>query len=260
MEILQSDTARTIVLLSTRLSGLMVMAPVFSARIIPFRARTAILVLLTAALFPAARANTLPGAELTAATLLTEALIGLTLGLGAALFVAAAESAGDMLAVQMGLSGANVLDPLAGTQMPVLGQLLGLFVMALILSVGGHLIMLEALGASLSFLPPGQVLDFQGGPEVLARIGGAQFLLGVRFAAPVIGAMMIGDAALGAMAKTVPQLNILMMAFPLKIGIGLVTLGLSLPLMATFFVGWPDVFMNLVGGLLGQYTVPEGVR
>jgi flagellar biosynthetic protein FliR len=258
MEIFQSETVRIVALLSTRLSGLMMVAPVFSARIVPFRARTAILVVLVIALFPAARGSTVAGAQLNASTFLTEALVGLTLGLGAALFVGAAESAGDMLAVQMGLSGANVLDPLAGTQMPVLGQFLGLFVIALLLAVGGHIVILEALAASLRVLPPGQVLDFQGGPGALAQIGGAQFVLGLRFAAPVVAAMMIGNAALGAMAKTVPQMNILMMAFPLQIGIGLITLGLTLPLIATFFGSWPDTFTDLVGGILDNYSVPEG--
>lgn len=260
MEILQSETIRIIALLSTRLSGLMMVAPVFSARIIPWRARTGILVVLTVALFPVAKESTAAGAVVDASTLLTEILIGITLGLGAAVFVGAAESAGDMLAVQMGLSGANVLDPMAGTQMPVLGQFLGLFVVALLLAVGGHLIILQALAASLQFLPPGQVLDFEGGPTALAQIGGAQFVLGLRFAAPVVAAMMIGNAALGAMAKTVPQLNILMMAFPLQIGIGLVTLGLTLPLIATYFGSWPDSFQNLVGGILDNYSIPERVR
>ena len=55
-------------------------------------------------------------------------LLGMALGLGAAVFVGAAESTGDMLAVQMGLSGANVLNPISGTSMPILGQFLGLFV------------------------------------------------------------------------------------------------------------------------------------
>ncbi len=260
MEILRTESFQLVALLSTRLAGIMAIAPVFSARVMPMRIRTAVLLLLTVALFPTARAVTGPGAEVTGPTLLGEALIGLTVGMGAAVFVGAAEAAGDMLAVQMGLSGANVLDPLAGTQMPVLGQFLGLFSVALILAVGGHLIILEALAGSLRAFPPGAPLDFSDGPSALARIGSAQFVLGLRFAAPVVAAMMIGNAALGAMAKTVPQLNVLMMAFPLQIGIGLLTLGLTLPLIASFFSGWPMNFEGLVTGALDQFHVTGGVR
>jgi flagellar biosynthetic protein FliR len=242
------------------MGGIMVVAPVFSARVIPMRIRTALLLLLTVALFPAARAGAAPEVVLSAPAFLSEALVGLTIGLGAAIFVGAAEAAGDMLAVQMGLSGANVLDPMAGTQMPVLGQFLGLFALALILSVGGHLVILKALAASLDAFPAGQVLDFTDGPTALAKIGAGQFVLGLRFAAPVVAAMMIGNAALGAMAKTVPQLNVLMMAFPLQIGIGLLTLGFCLPIIASFFSSWPQNFSGLLTEVLDHYATPGGIR
>jgi flagellar biosynthetic protein FliR len=260
MELLHSDTVRLVVLLSTRLGGIMVIAPIFSARVIPMRIRTALLLILTVALFPAARAAAGPDLAVNAETLLSEALLGITIGLGAAIFVGAAEAAGDMLAVQMGLSGANVLDPLAGTQMPVLGQFMGLFAVALLLAVGGHLVILETLVASLRAFPPGQVLDFQGGPSALIQVGAGQFAMGLRFAAPVVAAMMIGNAALGAMAKTVPQMNILMMAFPLQIGIGLLTLGFCLPLVASFFASWPMNFQGLMSGVLEHYVSTGGIR
>ncbi len=180
--------------------------------------------------------------HLGAATLGTEAVLGLTLGLGAAVFIAAAESAGDMLAVQMGLSGANVLDPISSTQMPVIGQFLGLFVTALLLASGGHLALLEVLHRSLQAFPPGGPVNLEGGVTATVALLGSQFVLGLRFAAPVVAAMMIGNAVLGVTAKTVPQLNVLMLAFPLQIGIGLVTLGLSLSLIAAFFGDWPEQY------------------
>ena len=94
---------------------------------------------------------------------------------------------------------------------------------------------------------------------ILASVGtlGSQFVLGLRFAAPVVAAMMIGNAALGVTAKTVPQLNVLMMAFPLQIAIGLLTLALSLSLIAAFFGDWPEHFAELVSGVVERF-VPAG--
>lgn len=263
MEIFQTQTAHCIGLLSTRLSGLLIVAPVFSSRAIPMRVRTGVLVLLTALLLPPAMAASRLASggipRFGPAALGAEVILGLSLGLGAAVFVAAAESAGDMLAVQMGLSGANVLNPVSGTQMPIVGQFLGLFVMALLLASGGHIAILEVLTASLRVFPPGSPMDLEAGITASVGILATQFVLGLRFAAPVVAAMMIGNAALGVTAKTVPQLNVLMMAFPLQIAIGLMTLALSLSLIAAYFGDWPEHYAELVSGVLQRFVPSGGV-
>lgn len=262
MELFRGETAQVVALLSTRLTGLFLIAPVFSSKVVPMKVRAALLLLFTFLLLPPAMnalgAGGAASTRVLPATLATEALLGICLGLGAALFIAAAESAGDQLAVQMGLSGANVLDPSTGTQMPVIGHFLGLFVLSLLLSTGGHLVIIDALAASLGAFPPGETVDLSSGLVATVKMLGVQFLLGLRFAAPVVAAMMIGNAALGIMAKTVPQLNVLMMAFPLHIGIGLVTLGLSLPLIASYFGEWPDHYTGVVSEALESFLPPEG--
>lgn len=260
MELFQSEAAQALALLSTRLTGLFMVAPLFSSRSISMPVRTALLLLFSFLLLPGAVATAAGGGpvQVGPATLATEAILGVLLGLGAAIFVAAAESAGDMLAVQMGLSGANVLDPSSGTQMPVIGQFLGLFVLAMILGTGGHLVLIQTLGLSLEAFPVGAPLNLEAGMPAIVGMLGSQFVLGLRFAAPVVAAMMIGNASLGVMAKTVPQLNVLMMAFPLQIAIGLFTLGLSLPLIAGFFGQWPDHYTGLASGVLESLLVPEG--
>ncbi len=257
MELFRGDTAQILALVSTRLTGLFLIAPVFSSRAVPVRVRSALLLVFSLLLLPAATASAEGSAGVSPrvlpVSLVTEVVLGLVLGLGAALFIAAAESAGDMLAVQMGLSGANVLDPSSGTQMPIVGQFLGLFALTLILAVGGHLVLLETLTVSLRVFPPGGPLDLEQGIPGAVGMLGAQFVLGLRFAAPVVAAMMIGNATLGVMAKTVPQLNVLMMAFPLQIGIGLLTLALTLPLIAAYFGNWPDHYTLLTGDVLERF-------
>ncbi len=258
MELLQSRTVHLLLLVSTRLTGLLLVAPVFSSRVLSVRLRAALLLLLSVVLLPAAGAGGGAGwVRATPTALATEAVVGIVLGLGAALFVAAAESAGDMLAVQMGLSGANVLDPSSATQLPVVGQFLGLFVVALLVATGGHLEMLEALAASFRALPPGADLQTREGLMAAVRLGSVQLFLGLRFAAPVVAAMMIGNTALGILARTVPQLNVLLMAFPLQIGIGLLTLALTLPLLAAFFGGWAGRYEGVVSGAL-EALLPAG--
>ena len=187
---------------------------------------------------------------MTVGAVLSELVVGLTLGLGAAIFVAAAEAAGDMLAVQMGLSGANVVDPMSRTRLPILGHFLGLFALTLILATGGHLIILETLAVSFDIVPVGSTMDFTADTFRVTRLGGHLLWLGLKFAAPVVAAMMVGNVALGILARTVPQLNVLMVAFPVQIALGLFVLAGTLPMIAAAFAGWGDQYTELTGDLL----------
>lgn len=248
LPLLSPEGASTAALLLFRITGVVWIAPVLSARAFTTRAKSGLVALLVILLWPVAMAS--GPATITAEAVFSELLIGVTIGFAATIFIAAAEMAGDMVAVQMGLSGANVLDPMSSTQMPVLGQFLGLFTTALLVSIGGHVLVLETLGASVDRIPLGAPIDVAGGFAGVVELGAAMLALGLRFAAPAIAAMMIGNAALGILARTVPQMNLLMVAFPVQIAIGLFTVAASLPLIATTFGTWPSVYAALTEGVL----------
>ena len=236
-----------------RFGGLFLVAPVFSAAVVPMRIKAALTLLLSVLLFQSAYAARIPDLSLTPSSLFTELVVGMTLGLGAAVFVGAAEMAGDMIAVQTGLSGASLVDPLTRNQVPVLGQLLGLTALALILATNGHMAMLSVVHQSFAIVPVG----VSAAPDALVansiRLGSSLFLLGLRFAAPIIGALMIGHVALGVLARTVPQLNVLMLAFPLQIALGLFVMGITLPAVASAFTVWPDSYAEFMGELLERF-------
>lgn len=252
MDLALTDGALVWSLLLFRCGGLLLVAPAFSAAVVPIRIKTAFALLLTLLLYPSAMAARVPELSFTPGTMMTELLIGLTVGLGAAVFVGAAEAAGDMMAVQMGLSGASIVDPLSRNQVPVLGQLLGLTVLVLILAADGHVYMLEAVHRSFEVVPVGATADLEGTAANAAHVGSALFKLGLRFAGPVIGALMIGQVALGVLARTVPQMNVLMMAFPLQIAVGLFVLAATLPSVAAAYTTWPDSYGEFLGQLLGR--------
>ena len=144
--------------------------------------------------------------------------------------------------------------------MPILGQFLGLFVTVLILASGGHVVILAALSRSLEMLPAGAPLDLEGGIKSVIDLGATLLWLGVRMAAPVIAAMMIANTTLGVLARTVPQLNVLMVAFPVQIGIGLFMLGATLPVITKSFVGWDATYEDLASSILQSLTPSEGGR
>ena len=221
-----------------RVGGLMLVAPVLSSRTVPAMVRAAIALLFTVMVLPAL--PTIPaGLVVGPSELAAELIVGFGIGLGAAVLIGGAELAGDVLAVQTGLSGATALDPLTGLGTGVLGQLLSLLALALLLVTDGHLVMIEALAVSYELIPPGWVFDLTGGVLVLIDTMALLFAQGLQFAAPIIAAVSVGYVALGVLARTSPQLNMLAVAFPLQIGLGLVVLGGSIPLATTFYAAWP---------------------
>jgi flagellar biosynthesis protein FliR len=244
-------------LLLFRFTGLLAVAPLFSARAVPLRIKAALTALLVLLVLPAAVGKAGPDLQVSPEMIVAEFAVGFTLGFAAGVIVHGAEIAGDFVAVQTGLSGANLLDPLSETQMPVLGQFLGLTMTAAFLTIGGHRVVLDAAAHSLDVVPQGAGLRPEG-LVPLVNIGGQLFVLGLQLAAPVIAAITIGNVALGVLARTVPQLNVLLTAFPLQIGIGLLVLATSLPILGYLILGWPAEFQNLSDGILLQLAPDPG--
>ncbi|MEW5916794.1 MAG: flagellar biosynthetic protein FliR [Gemmatimonadota bacterium] len=226
--------AAAFVLVLTRVSAMVAVAPIFSARVIPMSLRSALVVLLVILMQPVAAGRALQSV-VTPVALASEVLIGLTLGFGIALIIGAAELAGEVLSIQIGLSGAALVDPMSLQQSTALGQFMQLFAVTLLLSTNGHIAMLDALSASFTRLPLGATIDTQAGLALLGQQGAHVFALGVQFAAPVIAVAVIANLALAVLSRAAPQFNILQLAFPLQIGLGLIALLAAVPLIAAWF-------------------------
>jgi flagellar biosynthetic protein FliR len=254
-DLFAAGSPQTLVLLGVRVSGMVLVAPIFSSKMLPATVKTAIVILLTALLQPVALANTTTAPRLTPETFVGEMLVGLALGLGAALMVGAASMAGDLMGMQIGLSGAAVLDPMNNNSENVLGTFGGMFATTLLLAVDAHLVMIDAIAKSTQVATIGGGIH-AAGLLAMVRNGGMLFGLGLQFAAPVVAAVLVGNTALAILSRAAPQLNILSVAFPIQIGIGLVGLAASIPFVGAFYHGWSGVYNNsldkvfaaLVGG------------
>jgi flagellar biosynthesis protein FliR len=258
MDLLAPDAPAALVLLGCRLTGLLLIAPMFTSRLVPASVRTSVLVVLTWLLLPVALASAPAGVALTPAAAAGEALVGLAIGMGAAVLVGAAESAGELLAVQMGLSGAASLDPLTQVSVPVLGQFTSLFAVTLMLSLDGHLVMIDSVAESLRYLPLGGELNIRAGLASMIATGSLLFVLGVRFAAPVLAAVLLANVALAVLTRAAPQLNVLSIAFPLQIGLGLFALAGCIPAIGAFYLGWTPVYDEMLRNVLGAFAGAGG--
>ncbi len=238
--------ADALVLLGLRVGGMMLVAPAFTAAGMPKTLRAGLLILLTLLVAPAAVATAGGAARLTPASAATETVIGLAMGLGVAMIAGAAEMAGEVLAIQIGLNGSALIDPMEGTSINALGVFMRLFAVTLLLSFNLHTVVLGALADSTESVRVGSALDASHGALAVVEMGAVLFALGVKMAAPVMGVVLVANVALAVAGRAAPQLNLLTLAFPIQIMLGLAALAASLPLIGRWLAGWDGVY----GGLL----------
>ncbi len=252
-------TASALVLVALRVGGLLLVAPLWSAKTVPMRLRTACLVLFAVVLLPSAIASAPAGAiAITPAAFIGETLIGFAIGFAGAIIIAGAEAAGDMMAISIGLSGAAIFNPTQGGQTMVLGQFMQLLALTLLLTAGGHVMMIDALADTFAVLPLGAPINLAEGAQALAATGSWIFAAALRFSAPVLGAIMLANVSLGVLSRAAPQLNIFSVAFPLQIGIGLLTLALTLSVIGGALAQWPTEFGRSLESTMGAFALPGG--
>lgn len=249
------------VMLSARVSGLLLVAPVWSMRAIPRAVRGAFAVVLTVTLLPTVPESAVPE-ELLALPIAigSEMLFGVAIGLAAGLLVYAVQVAAEVISVQMGLSIASILAPTATGAPPGMAELQNLMALAVYVTLGGHLLLLVGLSSSLHTIRLGVSVDLVTGGSVLVAMVGGLFSAAVRVAAPVMVALVLTNIALGITGKAVPQLNVLMLAFPITIGLGLLVFGASLPFFASLLVEWVESIPLMIETLTAAFAPVPAVR
>ena len=207
-------------LIATRLSGLMLIAPFLGADAIPPRVKAALVMALTAVFLPTA-APALPHATMLTwmADAVSELMIGLLLGLVVKVVFEAVQLAGDVAGFQLGLSLESSIDPTSAANSTVLATLHQLVVLYVFLQLGVHRWVLLGLASSFVALPLGSSLASLSPPQLLSFVGNL-FVWGLELALPVLIATLAIDVALGFFAKAAPQLPVIFVGIPVKALVG----------------------------------------
>jgi flagellar biosynthetic protein FliR len=238
--------------LFVRFALLMTTLPMLDMRSVPPLWRFATAFCFAVALAPAVR-EVVPYGEvdLRWTVMLMEVVrslvIGAMIGFTINLLFTAVRFAGSVAGMQIGFSIVNAFDPMTNSQVSIIAQLYYILTIMLFFTTGAHQLLVGAMFQSCVVLPPFGTIDMAGGAWYLLKEFGTVFSTGVRIAAPVIVVLLLVSASMGVIVKTVPQLNVLVVGFPVKIGVGLITFGMSLVFFKT-------VTMSLIGGMEGQLT------
>ncbi len=224
-------------------------APVFGGGTVPTQTKILFSLMLSLILLPMVRlpADSLPLEMVPLGWLaINELLVGLVMGVSLVFIFAAIQYAGQIIDFQMGFSIVNLIDPTQDVQIPVMGFFHFLIAILIFLAMDAHHWVIRALVDSFDIAPL-MTAGFSGLViGEVARAFGDLFVVAVRIAAPTIAVLMLYNASLGIIAKTVPQINLLIVGFPVRIALGMFVVGLS---MAFFHPYLSHVFDMMMGNV-----------
>ena len=207
--------------------------PVIAQRAVPVRVRIG-LAFLVAFCAQATIAPTAPIALDSAAAMsavLQQVLVGLSLGFSVRVLFAAIEFAGEVIGLQMGLNFAAFFNPMTGGEETAVSRLFGICVAWLFIVSGGHLLVIAAVVHSFGTFPvSGDPFAFLRAVEP-QRWGAEIFSLGLWIALPLVAMLLFTNLVLGVISRVAQQMNIFAIGFPITLGVGLVGVLLTLPLM-----------------------------
>lgn len=236
-----------------RISLILFLMPFFGGQTVPASVKAALCLTLTLALWPRIPlvGALMPGHPFVLAVMLgSELLLGLILGLAVRFVFAAIQTGGQLIGFQMGFAMVNAVDPDSGVSEAVTAHFLYMVSLLTFLSFNGHLFLLSALVQSFDILPPGALLVTPRLASQIFSLSGQMFVLAIQIGAPVIVAILLVDLALALVSRASPQMNVLIIGFPLKISIGFLFLGIIFEILSAHMEGFvshlPLLFSQLI--------------
>ncbi|MDG4474860.1 flagellar biosynthetic protein FliR [Thiovibrio frasassiensis] len=248
----------TMVIILTRVAPLLFFMPVIGSTTVPAQIKILLALMTALVLTPVIQVNPrlISGPPLGFVVLvLREILLGATLAVFARCVFAAAEIAGQMVGIQMGMGMAGVMDPQFGTQVSLVGMLWNLTAILIFLGINGHHMFFSTLVESFEWIKPGGAILTKATFEGLMQGASHMFVLAVKIMAPAGAALFFSHVAMGIVAKTVPQIPIMIVGLPINLAVGFIFAGLSLaylmPLMIANFEMLARLLPRLAQGMGG---------
>ncbi len=232
------EQSQYLVLVFARVGCLLYFMPPWDNRLMPVPIKIASILALSLALTPIVK-NILPPLPDSAAALalliLGEALLGLSLGLVVLLILNGVRMAGNLAGIQMGFGMVTLIDPGSADQSSVMEDIYFLTATLIFLAADGHHLMIRILVESFSQVTVGGLVRLPAAVfHLVLPLGSMMFSLGIKLVAPVLAALFLAQITLGLVARAVPQIQIMIVSFPLTIALGLIFLSLTLSLAGPY--------------------------
>jgi len=239
----------TLLLVVVRLIGLVLTAPTLAHASVPFKLRLAAAIVISLAVV-ARMADPIPPPVNAGEFLLaggTELLIGAAMGYAATLIFVGLQLGAFHASQQMGLSLAEVFDPLTAEASGVIRSTFGILAIAIFLSIGGLRSLIGAMLRTFETLPPATGLVGAGMLNMAVAMLAASFTLAIKVACPLLIAMLLATVAMGLLQKTLPQCNLFSTHLPIRAFVGLLVLAASIGILRPLLETSVDFLVDRIG-------------
>lgn len=242
----------SVLLAMGRVTGLCLLAPVFSSNVVSARVRVGLIVVLTLVLAPLVHGSVDPLSGAGIAALAGQVLIGAAVGFVLRLVFEAVALGGELVSQAMSLGFASVADPQSGASSTVLSQFYLLLVTLLFVVMDGHLRLIALLADSFQSLPVDHAAITGNGLFAVLGFVSELFAGGVRVALPAMTSLLVVNIGFAAISRAAPSMNLFAVGFPITISLGFIALWLSLRSLPGAFDALQASAWTLMRNLVGS--------
>ncbi len=233
----------------TRIAAIFLIIPFLHSARIPNNVKILISLTFTILIFPIVKTD-LNIAELNYfeifSNIISELLMGLAIGFFITIVYSAIQGAGRLIDFSSGFGISAVLDPVNNISATVTTNFYSIIATTLFFMIGGHRIIISGVAQSYAIIPLGKFTLNSAAVQMLSRSFSDIFLIALKVSAPIMAALFLTEIALAILTRSIPQINVFVVGFPLKIAAGLLIVGFTLintvPYMETLF---KNSFLNI---------------
>lgn len=236
-----------------RIGAMFMAMPVIGTQNVPVRVRLAITLAVTVIITP--QLSNLPVFDPFSLNawliVINQVLIGVAMGFALQLVFSAVITGAQIIALQMGLGFASMVDPSSGLQVPMVSQLYLLAVVLIFLAFNGHLLLIEIVGESFKTIPIGTIGLSTDSIWQLVSWGSQMFAGAVLISLPTVGALLVVNISFGVMTRASPQLNIFAVGFAIMLALGFGVIFITLPSLVSQTSRLLEDSFDLVRAIIG---------
>lgn len=238
-------------LVFSRILGLVLVAPFFSSTAINSMAKLGLVFFITSVIFPLVYKfiPDIPGNMVEYSLVaIMEGMVGIIIGFCLNLSFSAYQLAGQFFTIQMGFGASEVFDPMSQISIPLMGQYIYLIAILVFLSLHGPILIIKEIYSSFELI---NVNAFIKNSVVEPNYGivatfADMFMIALKMSFPILGTLLLVSVTMGLLAKAAPQMNLLMIGFPISITVGFIIIILVLPGLIIFFSNYiEDMFSKI---------------
>ena len=234
-----------------RVGMIIIFSPILGSGVIPVKMRIGLILFIAIAVFPVVKAQPMPHSRglfelVTYAAL--EAMIGFTIAYAARLIFTIVQLSGTLIDYQIGFGVVNVIDPQTSSQVSITAQVQNILAILIFLSLDAHHYTVQTIVESFFIINPQKAVFSSFTMEFVLQLITGTFVTAIKLAAPLTAILFFLSVGLGLVARTVPQMNVFIVGFPLQISVGLAMLAMT---MSFFSLAMQHQITSLPASFMG---------